>query len=217
MKKLIQTIPINDLLVTGGIFTKIQSYDATLTEPIFPWLTSDLALLIDKDYYLVHSGRKTISASYNHLQKLEDDGIIADALLEIAKLVHNKFALSWNKIYDAINTAYKPLENYDMKEKETPNVTKTRNIKEDMQTDNDVYGFNSTTPVPQSKSTVSGDKLNNEQTETETGTRDLERHGNIGVTTSQQMLQSEIDLRTNFNFMNQIMNDVDSILCLLVY
>lgn len=216
-EKLIRTIPINDLMVTGGIFRKIQSYDATLTEPLFPWLTSDLSLLIDKDYYLSHSGGKSISRLYARFIKMEDDGIIADALLEIAKLIHNRFALSWNKIYDAINTAYKPLENYDMKEKETPNVTKTRNIKEDMQTDNDVYGFNSTTPVPQSKSTLSGNKLNNEQTESETGTRDLERHGNIGVTTSQQMLQSEIDLRTNYNFMKQIMNDVDSMLCLLVY
>ena len=59
--------------------------------------------------------------------------------------------------------------------------------------------------------------LDNEETDTETGTRGLTRHGNIGVTTSQQMLQSEIDLRSNYHFINQIMNDVDSILCLLVY
>lgn len=38
------------------------------------------------------------------------------------------------------------------------------------------------------------------------------RSGNIGVTTSQQMLQSEIDLRTNFNIVNMIYRDLDKIL-----
>ena len=64
---------------------------------------------------------------------------------------------------------------------------------------------------------TTGTQTGNIETETEDGTRTLTRHGNIGVTTSQQMLQSEIDLRNNFNFINQIMNDVDSELCMLVY
>ena len=104
-----------------------------------------------------------------------------------------------------------------MKQKETPNVTRTKNVKSNLVTDNDVYGFNSSTPVPSSKTTNSGAKLDNEETESETGTRDLERSGNIGVTTSQQMLQSELDLRDGYNFYDGIMSDVDSILCLLVY
>lgn len=53
--------------------------------------------------------------------------------------------------------------------------------------------------------------------ETETGTRGLTRHGNIGVTTSQQMLESEIELRNKNNFYKMVLNDVSSILCLSVY
>lgn len=216
--KLIDTTTINDLFTNGGIFKKIYAYDQTLTEPVFDdWLTSDFALTTDKEYYLSHSGGKWVSGLYERLYKAETDGVITDALLEIAKIIHQKFALSWNKIYDAIVTAYAPLENYDMEQKETPDVTNTKTIKQSITTENDAYGFNSGSAVPTNQSTTSGLVTDNEEKNKETGTRTLTRHGNIGVTTSQQMLQSEIDLRNNFNFMNQIMNDVDSILCLLTY
>lgn len=275
-KKLIDTIDISTLLVSGGIFSKIYAYDQTLQDKLFPWLDSTYALVLDKDYYLSHSADKWISKTFFRFRELEDDGKIADALGELAKIIESKFALRWNKIYDAINTDYSPLENYDMEQTETPDITRTKatntnlttttgkdtdlteekKVKSDITTsttndivDNDVYGFNSSTPVPNNKSTrngsvtvsgddtknvetihttgdgtknvetvtVTGDEDDNVETETESGTRGLTRHGNIGVTTSQQMLQSEIDLRNNFNFMNQLMDDVDSILCLLVY
>lgn len=47
-------------------------------------------------------------------------------------------------------------------------------------------------------------------------TRQLTRSGNIGVTTSQQLLQSEIELR-GWLFFEDVFNDIDSILCLSVY
>lgn len=212
-KKLIDTVDINDLLSTGGIFSKI----ASITGQPFIWLDTSLALILDKDYYLVHSGNKWISRAFNRFIELEDDNIIADALSELANLIISKFELSWNKIYSAINTVYKPLENYDMEQKETPDITHTKNVKSDIKTSNGIYGFNSDDLVPTTKGETTGAKLDNEETNKESGNRTLTRHGNIGVTTSQQMLQSEIDLRSNFNFMNQIMEDVDSILCLLVY
>lgn len=52
--------------------------------------------------------------------------------------------------------------------------------------------------------------------ETETGTRELTRSGNIGVTTSQQMLESEIAL-WEWNFYETVFNDVDSVLTIPVY
>lgn len=54
------------------------------------------------------------------------------------------------------------------------------------------------------------------ETETETGTRTLTRSGNIGVTTSQQMLQSELELR-KFDFMEEVFKCFDRILCGSVY
>lgn len=231
MKKLIETVNVNDILSgTDGIFFKIYTYDQTLTEPLFPWLTTDTAKMLDEHYYLSHSGDKWISKLFITMLKAEDDGNVSDALYEIAKMIHSKFGFTWNKIIDAWEKNYEPLENYDMEQTETPDITKTKAVDTNVTTTttdditaNDIYGFNSSSAKPQTKSTrngsvtTSGTSDDNIETETETGTRGLTRHGNIGVTTSQQMLQSEIDLRSNFNIMNQIMNDTDSILCLLVY
>lgn len=52
--------------------------------------------------------------------------------------------------------------------------------------------------------------------EHEGGKRELERSGNIGVTTSQQMLQSEIEL-WQWTFIEQVYKDVDSVLTSPVY
>lgn len=213
-KKLIDTIQITDLLVTGGIFTKI----ANITSQPLTWLDSALALQLDKEYYLSHSGGKWISNAYDRLIDAEDNGIVTDALLEMAKMILSKYQLSWDKVYSAVNTNYKPLENYDMEQTETPDVTRTKNVNVKTTNENEVYGFNSqNNPVHSGKSITTGSGIENVESETETGTRGLTRHGNIGVTTSQQMLQSEIDLRSNFNFTNHLFDDVDTLLCLLVY
>lgn len=45
---------------------------------------------------------------------------------------------------------------------------------------------------------------------------ELTRSGNIGVTSSQQLIQSEIELR-QFNFFTQVFKDVDSVLALSIY
>ena len=47
-------------------------------------------------------------------------------------------------------------------------------------------------------------------------TRELTRVGNIGVTTTQQMLESEIEL-WKWNFFKQVFEDIDSICCLSIY
>lgn len=96
-----------------------------------------------------------------------------------------------------------------------------------------VFGFNSgSASVPLSDGSSSqrtqGDKANNytdgsrsldsteSVTETETGNRRLTRSGNIGVTTSQQMLQSEIELR-KFDFLEEVFKCFDKIICASVY
>lgn len=99
-------------------------------------------------------------------------------------------------------------------------------------TDASTYGFNSNSPVPTSEasgdSTVRtiGEANNNVVTDTETqtgytqttetGTRTLTRSGNIGVTTSQQMLESEIAL-WQWNFIESVYADIDTILTIQIY
>ena len=202
-----------------GIFQTMYDIDSNLTDPKFPWLDSDLSFILDSEYYTVRSAEKWISKQFERYIKYAEDNIInVSPLVPLAYMIMNKFEDKWNRLYDAyLQSTYKPLDNYNMEEKETPDLTRTKNVKTEVKNENGIFGFNSSTKVPQSESVTSGEKLKNEEEEKQSGTRTLNRSGNIGVTTSQQMLQSEIDLRSNFNFMNEIMNDVDSILCLLVY
>lgn len=100
-------------------------------------------------------------------------------------------------------------------------------------TDSGVYGFNSSTAVPSDTTDVENTNtttrnLTNNDTNTETrnltnsdsGEHDYTitrtRSGNIGVTTSQQMAQSEIELR-QYNFFMGVCEDIDTVLTLCVY
>ena len=93
----------------------------------------------------------------------------------------------------------------------------------------EVFAFNSsTTGIPVGNTHVEGtievsgssedNKVTREHTqagyteETESGTVETERSGNIGVTTSQQMLESEIALRARYTLFELMFRDMDKIL-----
>lgn len=192
---------INDFIESGiGIIQTIQSNYSSK----FVWLTSTKAETLDMDYYLNHSGEKYISPLTAKLYENDD----STYLTKIASLIVLKYEDKWNKLYKAFfEDEYNPIENYSMVEEENANTSITNSTTGK----NNIYGFNTTSEdgVPQDnssvESTTSGDFDDNH--------RKLTRSGNIGVTTSQQMLQSEIELR-QWNFYNMIMNDIDDVMCL---
>ena len=97
---------------------------------------------------------------------------------------------------------------------------------------NAIYGFNSKTPVPSAEGEQNGtttterlpedNNVSQKQTQsgyreqTETGTRTLTRSGNIGVTTTQQMIQSSIEL-SKWTFLAEVMRDLDSMFTTPLY
>lgn len=74
-------------------------------------------------------------------------------------------------------------------------------------------GSEDTTETQASKGTETG---TDSQTTTEDTTRHLTREGNIGVTTSQQMIESEIKLRET-KYWELVFRDIDSLLCLSIW
>ena len=141
-------------------------------------------------------------------------------------------ARSWAniyKIFKAYTTEYKPLDNYAMVEdmdytpKAKQTVKSSNKSKTDTTTDVGVYGFNSTVAVPSSTtdSNTTQLKADNEM-ETETsydGGKDnthTERSGNIGVTTSQRMLEAEINVR-KLEILELIFQGLDEVICQSVY
>lgn len=206
-----------------------------LISPISTWFTGEVADELDKLYYLEHSGEKPLSITYRRFLKIHDDDDNFDVKNHLFELIVSKFADKWNRLYDVlVSEHYSPLENYDMTQTETPDITKTHHHEEntdmsvenkDVESKNSLFGYNDANAEPTTKAESSGttqttgdvDDNYFDETDTETGTRSLTRHGNIGVTTSQQMLLSEVDLREKINFYEIVMNDMDSILSQLVY
>lgn len=149
--------------------------------------------------------------------------------IELLEGVEARYGDNLLKISQAyFDTEYSPLENYDMTQTETPNITRTTDTNVGSKTtttsnnDGSAYGFNSATEVPvtSSDSTVTSEGLyadnHSHGTDTETGTRTLTRHGNIGVTTSQQMLESELNLR-KFDFIEKVLKAFEEVMFSKIY
>ena len=153
---------------------------------------------------------------------------------------------TWQRIYNASLLEYNPIENYNRTEETTivddgsdihsGNDT-SRNSGSDSSTgggsltrQNDTTGYNSNTFVPREKTTDTTTDTNtttyggvNTFTHGEQIARDNERtitgniSGNIGVTTSQQMLEQEIEIAGKLNVYNLIADSFKNRFCLQVY
>lgn len=126
------------------------------------------------------------------------------------------------KLWQGFTAEYNPIENYDRQEDstETPNITHTlSNSGKDASTNEaDVQGYNGTDYVPNSRTKSSGTSSTN-GTDTESGTRTYTSriHGNIGVTTSAQMLEGELALRRSLDIYALIAEEFETDNLIQVY
>lgn len=150
--------------------------------------------------------------------------------------------LPWQRYYNAVVAEYNPLDNYDRTETETigedgsdtretgttssttSDTTRTPNLT----TEDQVSGFNSANYAPKSKTMETGTDRNAGSTtgsaDTDTSgsyereiSRTTRAHGNIGVTTSQQMLTQELEITVRLDVYQHITDDFKKTFCLLVY
>lgn len=190
-----------------------------------PW--TQASNLLDIDYLYRWSGNKPISPLIKQLCG-NSETLPTDQYAIVAGVVWANYGDKWTRIYDTITAEYEPLENYNMIENyegshtddSTSRDTADPTDNEIVSTTNaDIYGYNSSSPSPADKSTTTTtqeiDKTNKYDNESTDG-HELTRHGNIGVTTSQQMAESEIALR-QYNFFEGVYKDIDKILALPIY
>lgn len=132
----------------------------------------------------------------------------------------------WERFYKAVSIEYEPLENYDRREERTNVFTHGHIIKSDddlthgLTVENQISADNATTYQNDSKGVNSGTDqrdIKEEHSGTDNTRETIRAHGNIGVTTSQQMLQSELDLIPKLNLLDYIAEDFHSEFCLMVY
>ena len=197
--------------------------------------------------YLAHSGNKRISPLvedkldsvtlgkhiniFGVAEYYYTGTITAANLTIIGNIIKSMYKDPWDRLHDAITSEYNPINNYDMHETLTESEAHTGTVVDDgdsthsvkaSQTDNEVYGFNSDDPVGSDRQTgTSSEEGTDDNTRSEDRARGLlrttERSGNIGVTTSAQMITGEIELRANWNFYEQVFNDIDKVLACVAY
>lgn len=154
-------------------------------------------------------------------------------------MLHNYDMIETESIDREHNNTSKTENNTTVNSTDTTKKTGSvdTNSTQNSQVDNSVFGFNTETAVPsdnsnnnltinQSVTNDLTDTLNTTDTtnaninvtddDTSNEKRNLSRSGNIGVTTSQQMIQSERDL-WNWLLYDTIFNDIDKIVTIQVY
>jgi len=153
------------------------------------------------------------------------------------------FDLSYNPIWNVDGTV-KEVESRDLKHSDsgsrttfgTSGTTRKENgsSTSDGTTEDQRAGYNSSTYGNDSKTISNGsgtanltvteagnnsgtDKDSRSGTDTGTIKHETVRTGNVGVTTTQQMLREELDIRPKLNIYEYIIEDLKSRFCLLIY
>ena len=153
---------------------------------------------------------------------------------------------NWKRILDALQAEYSPIENFDRREewedsserKDNTTTMHTGNttgrgrsiVNDDGSTTHEERGYNSYqmqetdsdtfTDVKESftdDNTSVNSTTSNTGTVGNTGKHSGRLHGNIGVTTNQQMVEAELQLRTRNAFDYIVAEEFKQRFCLLVY
>lgn len=141
---------------------------------------------------------------------------------------------TWERIAAAAAIEYDPIENYNRYEEEetaedaqrsTESSTTAAGSSTDTSKDvHKVTGYNSNALVTQGQDDSTNNSQSSanttgsaEETEGKTGNRNSHIHGNIGVTTSQQMLESELSIAPKLNVIDYITRSFKNRFCILVY
>lgn len=131
----------------------------------------------------------------------------------------------WEKLYHTTVVKYDPIENYNRTEEwmdteETiASAENSSNTTDGGTSTEQVQGFDSASFVDRNKTTADGNSNTtgkSNQTENRINTRKGVAKGNIGVTTTQQMLEEERRI-AKFDIYSQIVADFKRFFCIMVY
>lgn len=230
-----ETLTLNSVYpewVTKGIFSYLNALEV-------PWKNDVSGNQLDIIYHGSRSGNKIIGSLIENY--LDNNTVSDDNKIIIAQAIYTIYINNWNALYKTLSLEYNPIENYSMTETEnvqdthkgtlesngnnTDTYTETTLV--DDTSNNQLWGFNSTDSVNSDKQTGdttrdvestmdSTHKNTDRETKDITSDRTLKRSGNIGVTTSQQMIESERQLWL-WNFFESVFSDIDKILVLKIY
>lgn len=187
--------------------------------------------------------RDTILSSFGDLEILYPSAPFMKTMIE---LWSKKELPVWNRMYNAMKVEYNPIENYDrieewtdtkqnaITDKEVTDGESKENISNVVDSTRDenhyvagynepsmVQDFHDKTDTDTEDTTETSRTVDNTVTRNGSGNEDAQHrgrvHGNIGVTTSQQMLESELNLAPRLNIVDYIVESFKMRFCVLVY
>ena len=133
---------------------------------------------------------------------------------------------AWSKMVTALQSQYNALHNYDRTETHTDkwsndstkNMVQSSGGSDTTTTKTAAFDGDSLATAGENK-TAYGGTANTTNTDKDSGTRDytIKAYGNIGVTTSQQMLESEMQLRGKYDIYSIIVSEFRDKFCILIY
>ena len=226
----------------NGIFVAMKNY-AALNEIEIPWGDEDPETL-DLAYFGNHSGGKfcaPIVKLFLATESLVDENgrINSTGTQKLAAIFLCKYLTNWKHLWDVNEASYNPISNYDIVENRVARKAHSftengsRDVDETIthgKSSNELasrFGVNtdSNSPKPVYESTVTDSGTTGTATETTdsrnrvgAGEEEEEFHksGNIGVTTTQKMIQEERELWI-WNYFDQIFDDLDRELALMFH
>lgn len=149
----------------------------------------------------------------------------ADFMKDMIGLWSDKWQNTMKKWYEALSIDYNPLENYDRMEEWSDNklehavASDASNQSGSGNVTNQKSAYDGTGYQNHDKADSTSSGTNNATTNTiaqGSSTHGGRTHGNIGVTTSQQMLQAQLDV-VRFNLYNEIADVFLMELCIYTY
>lgn len=132
----------------------------------------------------------------------------------------------WVRFKNAIEEEYNPLENYDRTEETTDYLTHGHKVVTNddlthgLTTEGQISADNVSTYQPDTKAINSGkDQRDLDETHSGQDKRDYNSHihGNIGITSNQQMLSSELDIIPRLDLLDFIADDFHSEFNIMIY
>lgn len=208
-------------------------------ETIFDKVSKNLKLftIIASDemffYFVNKFGERDFYKYYDNENATSNTNMVKQASDYIA-LYGKSHKYEYDKLVDTLSLEYNPIENYSMTEKgtdtRTPNITQTNKGKNTNTVGLDTSITTGKTTFDKSDSFINDTKTTN--TGSNTDTQDIDttvttagnektvheftRSGNIGVTTSQQMIQSERELAM-FSVVDMFVKAIADIILIGVY
>lgn len=119
----------------------------------------------------------------------------------------------WQSLYETTQYEYNPIWNKDGTITETESRNTSSSASGSGTGQQAVKAFNESSWADHTKNTSSSEAASNE---TEGITRERKEQGNIGVTTTQQMIREERDI-SEFNVIQYIIDDFQNEFCLQIY